>query len=140
LREPVRGQETGGPDVIELRYDRDIDAAVFEAIGRVTVNEYEESLDRFVKQPFFRLNMNTIWDLRKAEAGQVTAQDVRSIVFRSKQSAVVRGSTWKTAIVVEGTLKYGLARMFEFFADGAPYQLAIFKTMEEAREWVKELN
>ena len=50
-------------------------------------------------------------------------------------------SSWShtyTAIVADGDLNYGLARMYEILTDDVPTKTSIFRDMDEAQKWLKE--
>ncbi|MBM2845760.1 MAG: hypothetical protein HW407_1072 [Bacteroidetes bacterium] len=123
--------------MIDLSFDPDADAVIFQITGQGDLQEYRDAIAKLLTQPYFHMNLNTIWDLREAVASDRTVEDLRLAASLSKRSAHLRGTSWKTAIVVAGDLGFGLARMFEVFADGAPYLLGIFRTMEEACVWIK---
>lgn len=123
--------------MIELRHDEEIDAVVFVVNGTSGLNEYRDAIDDLLKQPYFHENVNTIWDLRQLDASTLDGEQIRLSASYSKHTAHLRGTHWKTAIVAPGDLSFGLSRMFAIFIDDAPFEIEIFRTMEEARKWVK---
>ena len=121
-----------------LFYREDVDAMLMTVQGRVVLDDYRKALNELVHSEYFHSNMSTIWDLRKADLCDLTTGDIRDGALLSVLSAEERGTNWKTAIVVEGDLGFGLARMFEVFANGAPYRMTIFQTIEKAEAWIKK--
>ena len=48
---------------------------------------------------------------------------------------ILKGRDWRTAIVVDNPLQFGVSRQYQAFADKYSKD-AIFKNMEEARRWL----
>lgn len=44
----------------------------------------------------------------------------------------------RCAVVVSGTLHYGLGRMLSLYAELHEIDLGVFRTLDEAREWIRD--
>lgn len=89
-----------------------------------------------IQDPEFTPGAHALWDLRNAEAKNLTAEDLRALVFFLEKHQAKRGAGYKVAIVAERDLLFGGARMFEAFADTLPFSCRVFRTMEEAEQWI----
>ncbi len=123
---------------MNVQYDKDLDILVVEVSGDLSADVYEQAIDAVLKSPSFRPNINVIYDLRSARGMFLTPEQVRTVAARARSFAPRRGTSWKAALVVSGILEYGLGRMFEYVSDGAPYQVRVLRSMEEARAWIAE--
>jgi len=116
----------------------DLDAVLFELEGVLCPQDYQGAIEALLKAPYFHPDINTIWDFRKADMTRLTADAIRSIALHSERTAPLRGTTWKTALLVQGALSFGLARMFDGYTVNAPYRMETFLEMEKAEAWLKQ--
>ena len=123
--------------MISCRYRQDIDAVLFEISGEFTLAEYLDAMNEFQQSAHFRPGIHSIWDFRKLTVASMPDEDLRAIAEYQKKIASTRGPSWKAALVVASDLSYGLSRMFEAYSDTAPNQVTVFRSMEEAVNWIK---
>jgi hypothetical protein len=121
-----------------LSYREDIDTMVVIIEGEMFLDTYRKALAALVQEKQFHTNMDTIWDLRNADLSGMSSNNIREGVTMASQSAEWRGTHWKTAVIVGDDLSFGLARMSEMLANGAPYRMGIFRTLEQAEKWIKD--
>ena len=79
----------------------------------------------------------TIVDLRQAVIlfnGSEMDNLIQSIVLPA-----LKGKDWKTAIVVDSPLQFGISRQYQVFA-GHYSKDSIFRSMEEARSWLHSFD
>jgi hypothetical protein len=100
----------------------------------------EECLAAYWKQYLADPNVlairRTLVDLRHANIifnGSDLDYLIKTIVL-----PVLKGRDWKTAIVVENTLQFGVSRQYHVFADYYSKD-AIFHNVEEAHRWLMAL-
>lgn len=76
----------------------------------------------------------SIWDFRKAE-GESTFDEIRKI---AKFAGEHRGKrpVGRVALIVSSELHFGLSRIYQVLTENLPFHLEIFKSFEQAREWV----
>ena len=79
-------------------------------------------------------DINTLYDLQDMDFSNITTEfEKRLIMFRESLN---RGNA-KIACVVATDLGYGMGRMYEALSDHLPQQVRIFRSMNEAKDWLK---
>lgn len=123
---------------IQVTYEPDIDAMLVTIQGRAALDDYRKALSALIHAEGFHSKMNTIWDLRKADMRELSVENILDIVTLSVNSAGQRGPAWTAAVVVEGYHGFRVGRMLEMLTDDAPYRMAVFRTVQEAEQWMKQ--
>ena len=87
------------------------------------------------------LTPNHLWDFTETDLSQIKGDDLQEIAVFAKQYTPTRIEA-RTALVSPSTVGFGLARMFEVFAEnvGLPVELNVFRSPEEAKEWISEVS
>lgn len=111
---------------------------VFTWAGEFTLNEYYETMAELEASKAYHPDIDTIWDLREADTQHLSIEDVRSIAANSRKLASQRKKDWKVAIVANTDLTFGLARMYEAYANGINNRTKVFRDFEQAEAWVRE--
>lgn len=119
---------------IKKMVDQEKNITVFSVVGDVTGEEYEQAIC-----DFYEIGPTTkyvLWDLTEALLEHVKSSEVFGLQI--PRSAASKREGGKTAIVAPSDLAYGLARMYESgAADGElPFSTSIFRTPEEAMQWL----
>lgn len=107
---------------------------VWTAKGRLT---FPEIRDKMVDFSAGSIKSRVLCDLTRATVADLTTSEIEEIIKLIGQK--VNGAKGaKSAIVVHGSVDYGLARMFSTFSElaGLPVQVKVFRTTEIAREWL----
>lgn len=107
---------------------------VWTAKGRLT---FPEIRDKMMVLSTGVLKSRVLCDLTRATVADLTTGEIEEIIKLIGQKVnSARGA--KSAIVVHGSVDYGLARMFSTFSElaGLPVQVKVFRTTEIAREWL----
>jgi hypothetical protein len=105
--------------------------------GKPTVEEILDSAAVRVKLPGYRPEMPVIWDLRNVDLTDFSTLDIRRVASGIFSTQEERGSDYKVALVADDDLAYGLSRMYAVYADQLPLNATVFRTMEEALEWIR---
>jgi hypothetical protein len=89
------------------------------------------------EDPTLGPNTREIVDLREVDRADVTQEGIRAAA-EADRAHPEKFSGSRTAIVAEKDAHYGLARMYAnlMTAMGAPTQVRVFRTIEEARAWL----
>ncbi|MFA5719223.1 MAG: hypothetical protein WC952_16055, partial [Desulfobulbaceae bacterium] len=97
--------------------------------------ELAQAVDEFYKGPVTR---KVLFDLTDSILDHLSSDDVLNF-SRAPRYIPEQRIGGKTAVVAPSDLAFGLARMYEFSADPAeiPFVTKVFRTMEEARKWLK---
>ncbi len=74
--------------------------------------------------------------LTKSEEIMVTADDLRDVASLDIRASKVNPSKL-VAVVGERDIVFGLSRMWEAFVDDAPLKTRVFRTLEDAEDWLK---
>lgn len=88
--------------------------------------------------PEFRPGANVLWDFRGIQAEPPREQDILMFAAMVRENQARRGSGYKVAMIVDKDLYYGLIRMYQAYSDELPSDVKIFRSMEEASEWLAE--
>jgi len=71
-----------------------------------------------------------LWDVRNVRETPETTDELR------EAAALVTRLRGRVAIVVSTDLYFGLARMFQVFAENSGIDYQIFREIDEARDWL----
>ena len=86
---------------------------------------------RILNDPAFDSSFDQLWDLQGVSTLEVTNETLQSLAQARSYS-----SEAKRAIVAPRDILFGMARMFQMLHDGAPEDLRVFRTVEEANDWL----
>ncbi len=107
--------------------------------GEITFQEVKSSYESVCAHPDFKENMNSIWDLRDADASKFDSQAVIKIARYFETQTKTR-TKYKAAVIVSRDLEYGLSRKYQVAAADLPAKIGIFINLEEAKKWVAGLD
>jgi len=110
---------------------------VFTCRGDLSLSEIEVVMKRFYEGIVAPPTKKVLCDLRKASIGSLSSDQLNHIVNLSLENeGVMKGG--KTAVVAPDDIDFGLARSFEMQAAGEQRDLMVFRTYEEAMDWIEE--
>jgi hypothetical protein len=120
--------------MIETTVDKQYNLAIHKCLNEITGRDILETMQKFYNgSP----TVNILWDLSSASMKEVSKETVRAAlnIIQINKSNRQPG---KTAIVTPSDLEYGMARMFQIMsnADDLPFNVGVFRTLEEARQWM----
>ena len=88
-----------------------------------------------------RAGKREIVDLREVETLAVSAEGVRAMVAaRERFEAGEEGAGGRLAIVATADEVFGVARMYQLSATRIALEIGVFRTLEEARDWLGLLD
>jgi hypothetical protein len=79
--------------------------------------------------------MNSIWDLRDADASKFDSHEVIKIA-RYFETQIKNRAKYKAAVIVSRNLEYDLAKLYQVAAADLPAKIGIFYNLDEAKKWV----
>jgi hypothetical protein len=123
---------------VEITVDRSNRRVAIKVSGPITMDLVKSVVEGFMRHPDFRQGDDVLWDFREASISDVSAdalRDVASFVDRRQER---RGSGYKVALAVSGDFEFGLARMYEAFADRLPFRVRVFRDVDKANAWLDE--
>ena len=109
----------------------------FTVSGTVTSEGIIEALQDMLADRNFKKGASTIWDFRDADSSELATMDVRRIAAYMDRIRAWRGDGYKVAFVVARDADFGLARVYEGYAASFPFEIMVFRSMDEALSWVQ---
>ena len=117
-----------------LELDKDTGIPIVTITGRLTLDGFGKGLDRIRRNPSYRASDRSLWDLRGVLAPSVdTVRTFAALAQRTETRSCRRA-----ALVVEGEVQYGLARVFQILSEQAGTVKRVFRDFAEARTWLCE--
>lgn len=99
--------------------------------GNITAEEILAGRKDASNSSDFHLNLSQLVDLRNGSMEQVSASSLSAI-----GASTIFNRAVKRAFVVGRDVDYGLLRMYGVFAEHHQQQIRIFRSLEEACEWL----
>ena len=115
--------------------DKRDEIMIHTVTGEMTIDEIKSSYETILSHPEFQEDMNSIWDMRDADASKFESQDVIRIA-RYFETQFKNRAEFKVAVIVSRTLEYDLSRMYQVAAADLPAKIRIFHNLEEAKKWL----
>jgi hypothetical protein len=101
---------------------------------------FEEIMD--VVRLFYEVHptKNAIWDFRHGTGEKVTTKQVNIIAEYVGKHAQESRKGGKTAYVADEDFEFGMLRMSDVLIQmkEVPFQIEIFKSLDEAMEWIEK--
>ena len=121
---------------ISINKDKENHLTICTALGETSPKDVEDAIKSMLKgEPANKF----LWDLRKADITniQIGEKEILRFVDLSGQYRMRR----RTAIVASKDVIFGLSKMFEAYASSNDLvELCVFRTMEEAIQWLSGLK
>jgi hypothetical protein len=99
--------------------------------GEVTLSELAQNRLELLRDTDFQPSYAQLVDLRSGQMSNLSTADVRSL-----SSSTIFNPGVKRAIVAPNDLEFGMARMFGVFVERFGQQVRVFRSIEEACEWL----
>lgn len=116
------------------------DAIMIHTItGEMTFDEIKSSYEVILSHPEFQENMNSIWDMRDADASKFENQDVIRIA-RYFETQLKNRTEFKVAVIVSRNFEYNLSTTYQVATADLPAKIGIFHNFEEAKKWLTGLD
>ena len=103
--------------------------------GEMTLDEIKSSYEVILSHPEFQEGMNSIWDMRNADASKFDRQDVIRVA-RYFETQFKNRAKFKVAVIVFRDLEYDLSKIYQVAAADLPAKIGIFNNLEEAKKWI----
>ncbi len=120
--------------MIKDEIDRQRQLTVHTCSGKITFEELQDAVKQLYDgEP----TANHLWNLEQADVSGISVEDITRLARFAKEYAPSRRSG-KTAIVSSKDLGFGMARVYEIYADlvEQTVQLKTFRALEEAYSWL----
>jgi hypothetical protein len=121
---------------IESHIDSDGGLIFHTAEGLLVAEELLSAFDSVASDPVFRPTMGALWDLTGASIEAAGTDDVKTLAAAIGER-LTESEYHKVAIAAPHDLTFGLARMYEAYTAQLPIELGVFRTRDEALEWLE---
>ena len=106
--------------------------AIFStATGTLTDADLRDHQRHVLRDPDFDPGLRQLWDLREVSATEVSTETLRDLAASTSYAPET-----KRAVVAPRDVIYGLARMFQTLHEHAGEDFRVFRSADEAREWL----
>jgi len=121
--------------IINTVVDKKAAVMIHTVTDEITFEEVKSSYEAILSHPDFQEDMNSIWDIRNADASKFDRQGVIRLA-RYFEAQLKNRAEYKVAVIVSRDLEYGLSRTYQVAAADLPAKIGIFNNLEEAKKWV----
>ena len=122
---------------IKKEIDKTKHLTIFTVNGELDVDELKACYESYYEDE--SPSMNMLWDFRSASGGNKLTNELLEYFSSFPQKYGDKRPKGKTAYVVESDLGFGLGRMLSTFVQirGAAVKVNVFRSMEEAFQWLE---
>jgi len=121
---------------VQIQIDSQYDLTTFTVVGKVAAEVVRNAIQKFYEG---NVTMNVLWDLSGSDLSSITSSEINGIAKTPRKYASMR-TGGKTAIVAPTDLTFGLTRMYGIMTEvqDLPFETQVFRTTEEAHQWLLE--
>jgi hypothetical protein len=109
----------------------------YTVTGELVLKELKDALEGVYDDPDFRPGMHALWQIKEGTIG-VSATELPVLIKLLEERSDKRGTGYKAAIVVRGNLDFGLSTLFQMNAYELPFEVKVFQSLTQARQWIVE--
>lgn len=119
---------------ITFRIDKKSGVVFTTMEGNVSISEIIDGLKGLMNHPDFSPGFNGLVDMRNSTVNS-TPEEVRRIAELMTGQREKIGMS-RSAVVVSKDVIFGMARMFQVFAEQSSIKTELFRDINEARQWL----
>ncbi len=121
----------------EIDFSHLPDYVLIKTEGKASIEDVGTAFQAIVDSPKWKPGTKQLYDHRKSILRDFPAEDMRHMANIAKGYSEKLGNG-ACALVVKGSLGYGLARMYQMLGGEQVHrQVGIFYAIDEAIEWLK---
>jgi hypothetical protein len=105
--------------------------------GKVQDDEFMMRYKSIFEEKMFTPGTNLLIDLRQTDSSPRSSEGLRRFADFAKSKLAGAGMRPKVAVVAPTDLSFGLARMYEAFADSIPWDFVMFRAVDAALAWLR---
>jgi len=121
--------------IVNTVVDKKAAVMIHTVTGEMTFEEIKSSYEAILSHPDFQEDMNSIWDVRDADASKFDSQDIIRIA-RYFETQLKNRAKYKVAVIVSRDLEYDLSRMYQVASADLQAKIGIFINLKDAKKWV----
>ena len=122
---------------VSINYDNENNFLVVKVVGEITAEQHEACMSEIIASDNIPSHANALWDLTEMDFSLVDIELERQIAKTREQMNKDRGSA-KVALVSSYDLGEPLLKLFKILTQHLDQQMKIFKTMENAKDWLTD--
>lgn len=104
--------------------------------GQVPDDEFLTRYTSMLESDRFHTTFNLLIDLRQADSSPRSGKVLRQIAEIAKLKYAGITTRPKVGVIAPRDLSFGLARMYEAFADPIPWEFVVFRSVDSALSWL----
>ena len=104
----------------------------------VDVTTTIEDIETHARENTAWLTHNVLWDLREMNFKKIDSTAAKSLIERSEEVGKLRQKSLRTAFLVDDDHAFALSRMFGSLIDDTGFRTRVFRSKEDALEWLRE--
>ena len=120
---------------MELKVNSDKNYCTIKLTGLLTRDMILHAFDASVSHIHHISGMGRLWDFTEADLSLLNSNTIQAMAHYSLKFPKGINDV-KVAFAVTRDLEYGLTKIFEAFSAKAKTNIEIFRSLEEAQEWV----
>ena len=124
---------------IKKQVDASKDITIFICNDEISFDEFIHTMIRFYQGIDDPPTKKVLWDLTSAIVETLSIDDIDNIAQLSIDYEDVM-KDGKTAVVAPHDINFGLARMFEAKTAGIHRDIRVFRTMDDAKDWIGDIR
>lgn len=117
-----------------LLYSIDGPMVLIVVLGRVSLRETVEITDALLGDPSFEATADLLVDASRGQPSLSYAE----MKTTATRWATLAGRVRRIAIAAPGEVVFGLARVFQYFAERAGLTCKVFRSLDEAKAWLTD--
>jgi hypothetical protein len=121
--------------IVNTVVDNKTAVMIHTVTGEITYEGIKSSYASVITHPDYKDDMNSIWDIRDADASKFDSQDIIRIA-RYFETKTKDRAKYKVAVIVSRDLEYAISRKYQVAAADLPAKIGIFIDLEAAKRWV----
>ena len=119
---------------IEFTHHPENNILLIKISGVLEMEQLKLAAEKLLTSDTYPKDINTIYDLQDMDFSNITREfEDKVITFRKQLN---RGNA-KIACVTPSDVGFGMGRMYQILSEDLPQQVGIFRTIEEALDWLK---
>ena len=129
--------DAGGNMAIQHRIEKNFRVVLFIHTGVVEDAEFVDYYRTFFQQSAVELSFDRIIDLQQADSSVRSVDALQQVVEIMEAAYEDAAPIPKTAVIAPEDVSFGLGRMFQAFDSLGPGQFSVFRTLEDALNWLE---
>lgn len=120
---------------IEYKINSELRTVFTTAWGQLSISELPEYLKRLVADSQYESTFGVLVDASALEGVGLTPEAMRHFAESTRDTAQGLAGA-RVSIYAPTDVIYGMMRMYQIIREEAPYEIQIFREMNEARRWL----